>query len=282
MVALDPDTQARSLAQSIWGPRIPEPLADLEGEIPQVDVVTICGGTAARRAQFGDALRLRPRLIICEKPLAENAETAAEIIRVAKDHGIAILVNFNRRFDPPTLAFGRQMTTPPVSIHARYGKGMLNQGSHLVDLLTWWFGPFLHVGALNDPGPEPDPVISFHGRLEAGPSVLVEGIRGAIYEVLDVEFSFPDRMLQYAEGGSVRRVLEPRPSGVYRGLSFLGVTRTDVGPISGFAELYAAVRDHLTRGSALRACFAEEALQGQKVIDAIFLSANNGGQRVNF
>lgn len=282
IAALDPDAGARSLARKIWGVRLPEPLAALEDEMPQADIVAICGATSARRAQFFDALRFRPRLIICEKPLAEDAETAAAMIRMAQARGIAILVNFNRRFDPATRAFGQLMTTPPISIHARYGKGLLNQGSHMVDLLSWWFGPFLHVRALDDRGAELDPVISFHGRLESGTSVLVEGIRRASYEVFDIALSFPDRMLQYTEGGSVRRVLEPQPSEVYRGLSFLGPTRSEIGPIGGFAELYIAVRDHLVTGSTLSGCSGQDALQGQKVLAGIVLSANSNGQLVNF
>ncbi len=281
-IALDPDGRACATAHDIWGARLPKPVRALEENAQPVDIVTICGPTGARRAQFSDALRLRPRVIVCEKPLAEDESTAIDLLRMAQERGIPVVVNFNRRFDPSTQAFGQMMTTAPVSIHARYGKGVLNQGSHLVDLLTWWFGPFLYVGALSDRGSAPDPVISFHGRLESGPQVLVEGIRGATYEVFDMEFSFPDRMLQYGEGGSVRRILEPQPSRVYRGLSFLGVKRTDTGPVSGFAELYAAIRDHLLRGAPLTGCSGQQALQGQRVLDAVVLSANNQGQLVNF
>ena len=280
IAAIDPDARARMRAQSTWGARVPEPWQELSGNVPGADIVAICGTTSGRLAQFSDALRFQPRVIICEKPLAIDAATADVILKLTEERHIPVLVNFNRRFDPSTRAFLDKMTAPPISVHAKYGKGLLNYGSHLVDLLTWRLGPFVDVRALSGRGPGADPIISFHGHLGSGVPVFVEGLRDIKYEVFDVEFSFTDRMLRYADGGSVRRTFQPQPSKVYQGLSFLDATQTELGPISGFQELYTAVRDHLLTGVPLAGCSGAEAMQGQKVLDAIVLSAQGQGSLI--
>ena len=78
----------------------------------------------------------------------------------------------------------------------------------------------------------------------------------------------------------MRRTFQPQPSKVYQGLSFLDATQTELGPISGFQELYTAVRDHLLTGVPLAGCSGAEAMQGQKVLDAIVLSAQGQGSLI--
>jgi predicted dehydrogenase len=123
-------------------------------------------------AAFTQALALKPKVIVCEKPLAPGAQEAFEMVNLAKAQGCLLLVNYIRPHEPACkemLNFIQQGKWGGIEkIIVRYGKGVANSASHFIHLLVLHFGPpkqlrvlSVNNSQLNDP--EPDFLLEFPG-----------------------------------------------------------------------------------------------------------------------
>jgi len=140
---IDPLSNKRRLFTKITGLPAYESLAILR-KCP-VDVVSVCVPTSLHFNVIGGLLSyIKPKVILCEKPIADNMRQAQAIIGACEEHGVRLAVNYIRQWDPAVIrlkqmfaqrAFGRIS-----SIHCYYTKGLFNNGSHFIELLHYWFG----------------------------------------------------------------------------------------------------------------------------------------------
>ena len=152
LTCVDPDGEKRSSFASRWG--VEEAVASLDavtGRAGRYDVVSICSPTAAHADDVASAIALRPALIFCEKPITPRYETSQELVGQCAAAGIQMAVNHTRRWDPEVIRLRSELASeqwgPVRSISAVYSKGILNNGSHMVDLLNYLVGPCVPVFA---------------------------------------------------------------------------------------------------------------------------------------
>jgi len=85
------------------------------------------------------------RVILIEKPLAKNVREASKIIQLCQENGIKLFVNYMRNSSQGTLIFkewlDNQDTSGFFSGNIWYQGGLLNNGSHFVNLLEFLLGP---------------------------------------------------------------------------------------------------------------------------------------------
>jgi predicted dehydrogenase len=85
------------------------------------------------------------RVILIEKPLAKNVEEASKIIRLCQENGTKLFVNYMRNSSQGTLNFkewlDKQDISGSFSGNIWYQGGLLNNGSHFVNLLEFLLGP---------------------------------------------------------------------------------------------------------------------------------------------
>ena len=96
-------------------------------------------------------------MLLLEKPVAINIEAAARLSRACRCHPkMVVAVNYIRRYLPVVLELQAQLKAGHFGelLHARllYGKGLLSNGSHFVNLAEAWLGP-LNSGAVVEQGP---------------------------------------------------------------------------------------------------------------------------------
>ena len=103
------------------------------------DVISICSPTSSHYDDVCNALKLKPKLIFCEKPLASKYEESVDIKNKCKKAGVLLAVNHNRRWDPKVIELRNDIAAGRIgelrSVVGYYNKGILNNGSHMVDLL---------------------------------------------------------------------------------------------------------------------------------------------------
>ncbi|RYZ82468.1 MAG: Gfo/Idh/MocA family oxidoreductase [Proteobacteria bacterium] len=114
-------------------------------EVPSnIDVIAVSAPTKVHRACFEEALKLKPRLIILEKPVAFDSAERNAIVAAAQASQISVVVHYTRRFAPglselasriQSNEFGKLQTG-----NAYYTKGWQNNGSHMMDLLFMLLG----------------------------------------------------------------------------------------------------------------------------------------------
>lgn len=278
---IDPDPAARAEAAS----RCPDAarlgtLEDLaEGA---AEVIVLATPTAGRRADVPTALRRRPKVLVVEKPLAATAADASAFLDMAGDLGVAVVVNFHRRFDPAIRRFGDAFPGRPIRVIGRYSKGFYNYASHMIDLLIDWFGAVEAVQALGGPGPGEDPSIGFRLRFRDGPDAVVVGLDGLAYDQFDVDLFFADRRLTLANSGTEKWCQQAVDDLYYPGYPQLAAAQPieTPRPVGGLAELYGALRDHFGEAKPLRGCSGSEALRGLAIQEAVLRSAADGGREV--
>ncbi len=129
-------------------------LDNLPAGVAAFDVVSICSPTAAHAGHLAGALRVRPRLIFCEKPLTSAAQESEQCVQQCEQAGVLLAVNHLRRWAPDVRRLREELHAGTWgelrSVVGHYNKGILNNGSHMIDLLNFLVGQLelLGVGAV--------------------------------------------------------------------------------------------------------------------------------------
>lgn len=109
------------------------------------DVVVIATPTNTHGEVVASVLRNHaPRVILCEKPLSYSKIEAADIVEKCKESGCELFVNYIRRSDPGAIEVKRRINCGELELPAKgvvfYSKGLFNNCSHFIDLLSFWLG----------------------------------------------------------------------------------------------------------------------------------------------
>ena len=97
---------------------------------------------------------ITPRLLLLEKPLACDAEQGRALKATCDAHPeMNVAVNYIRRWLPAVQTWRKRLQAGQLGnfLHGNltYGKGLLSNGSHFVNLAESWLGP-LTVGRILD------------------------------------------------------------------------------------------------------------------------------------
>lgn len=253
-------------------------VASLEGGI-----AVLATPPAARAALLTAVLQRKPRVVIVEKPLALDLAEARAMVTVAGRAGVALRVNFHRRFDPRHRRWRVRAPRSPRLVALRYSKGLFNYASHMIDLLMDWYGAVDFVQALGRaPEGTTDPAISFRCRMAAGFDAMVMGVDGLNYDQFEVDIFGADERVEMRAGGADIRRHVPVEDLHYRGYRHLAEREDerDIGAVGGFVELYQAARAHIVDSAPLGGCDGQAALANMAVLDAVLRSAASGGSAV--
>ncbi|MEM8970670.1 MAG: Gfo/Idh/MocA family oxidoreductase [Pseudomonadota bacterium] len=251
--------------------------------VDRVDIGVIATPPSARIDPIQAVLEAGASVIIVEKPLARSLQEALAIVQLIASYNAVLKVNFHRRYDSSFQAIKQHATGDFVAGQARYGKGLHNYGSHLIDLLTEWCGPPVVVRALDELSRDcGDPTLSFQVSFEDDKTCLVLGLPDTDYDVFDVDLMFRDRRIEFAAGGAVRKVWTCRDSLYYPGYTHLETLPCNsfVGALSGLKELYSSIVSFLQDGIEILGCDADAAVRGMATTESILRSARNNCEPV--
>ena len=239
------------------------------------EVVVVASPTSEHKKSVAAALEGENVLaILCEKPLAANIEDSIQIVQACKKKRKALYVNFIRRADPGILEVkerieSRQIKGPFKSV-VWYSKGLLHNGSHFVDLMTFWFGPIHKVSLIAKENKlrkdkiEPDCRFDF----ESG-SVVFLAAKEKNFSHYTFEIVAQNGRLRLETDGKI--LWQAAESNPY----FSGRRKLNVQPevIRGdMARYQLNIAEHLYRallGKKHALCFGSEALTSQKWISKI-------------
>lgn len=208
VAAADPDPALREEFSALHG--VPAH-ASIEELLDQVrpDVMVVASPTGTHADIVANTLaRYTPRAILCEKPLAYGMDAAQVMVTGCEAAKVPLYVNFIRRADPGVLEvkarIGDGRIAMPFKAVVWYSKGLLHNGSHFADLLSFWFGPIRAVSvvargrAFGEGDAEPDIRLDFdHG------STIFFAAREENYSHYTVEVVAANGRLRYEQGGKI-------------------------------------------------------------------------------
>ena len=185
--------------------------ADLESAFkdfhPDVVIIALPTHLHAHTLRF-ILTRIKPNAIICEKPLSYDFAEAHTMVQACADKDVKLYVNYYRRSDPGVLEIKRRLVSgemvTPVKGVAWYSKGLIHNGSHLINLLQFWLGPVIENQVINtgcirdDKDSEPD----FEIKFMSGTVVFLAAWEEK-FSHYTIELLSHNGRLQYERGGEI-------------------------------------------------------------------------------
>ena len=172
------------------------------------DVISICSPTGCHFEDVSACLALSPKLIFCEKPVTDTVKDTLKIKAACDQAGVLLAVNYLRRWDERVLGLKKEIATNQRgslrSVVGYYNKGILNNGSHLLDLLGFLIGEMSikHVGQADYDFFSNDPSVCVTLEAESSvPVLLVPGAKASDYSMFEMQMVFDNSMLLMLDGG---------------------------------------------------------------------------------
>jgi predicted dehydrogenase len=110
------------------------------------ELIIVAASTNAHYEILEKILKIpnRPKLVLCEKPLTVNYKECLSINKKFLKSKILLAVNFHRRCDETILLIKKNIENNLYGKfrvgYCIYNKGILNSGSHIIDLTNFLFG----------------------------------------------------------------------------------------------------------------------------------------------
>jgi len=219
LVDTDPEKQER--AQAKW--KVPAFWTIGEGtqQAGRPDVIVIATPERTHREVFTESIRAKPRLVVIEKPCGATWEDACSIRELSQTHQIPVVVNYTRRFCPSFQTLAQQIEDGKVRVqHARlvYGRGLLRDGCHALDLFRMLFGEVLEakrLGEVLDPRLSEDPSITAWMRFERCNQVLLCATDSSLYSVFELDLWTENEVYRLGDHGNMLSVYSAEAESIY-------------------------------------------------------------------
>lgn len=150
---VDSNLEKAELASARWGGDAFKSIEELF-KIQSVDVVSVCLPDELHYATLVALAEKPVKFIFLEKPAVRTVVEADDIRSLYADLPVRVQVNYTRRFVPEVRnirqairsgSYGKFLTGTGY-----YGKGLLHNGSHLVDLLQFLVGEVSEVAKISE------------------------------------------------------------------------------------------------------------------------------------
>ncbi|MDO9140130.1 MAG: Gfo/Idh/MocA family oxidoreductase [Methylobacter sp.] len=282
LACVEPDDKRRGEFMAAWGvatgfQTIEEALASGK----QFDVISICSPTECHAHDLEMALSLQPKLIFCEKPLTTSVTENQRLLEECAQLNIRLAINYTRRWDAEISTLHANMQAGRWgqlrSVMGYYNKGVLNNGSHMVDLLHLLVGAMeiVKVGKPIHDFFANDPTVPVWLEGASGIPVMLACGHAEDYAIFELQLVFSVGMVIMEEGGLFWRERAVLDSGTFKGYRVLDAGVRRVGQYPG-AMLNAA--DNIYRAiqqGDLLASSGESALAAQDMCEKIKQQAYN-------
>jgi len=208
---VDLDKIKAQKATSIWGGKV---FKNVEEALTKEDVDVICVAVPddCHYATLKVISNASIKFVFAEKPLAINMTEADELLRLYKQKRIPLAVNYSRRFLPEFQEIKKNISDglygDYITGAGYYGKGILHNGSHLIDLLRYFIGEIRESEYINSifDFTKDDPSISAILAFNKKKNFLLQCIDSRLYTIFEIELFFEKKRINIKDTG--RRVEE--------------------------------------------------------------------------
>lgn len=207
----EPDDEQRARVASLYPHLVAYPSASAMIEEQELDIVSLCTPDSSHEAMLLDLLDRPIKGIWCEKPLAMSVEGGLRIVEKARSAGIAVQVNYWRRFIPEVQALAAAVRQgeygPLLRVSGIYADTWIHNGCHLYDLMELIVGEFVPKRVWD--GTNGADCVTIVGQCGDAEAVCV-GIPRQPYNVFELDMFFANGRVRIAENG---RRIEFQPHG---------------------------------------------------------------------
>lgn len=140
------DVNRKRLKECINRWSIPTGYSDFKEMLKKenIDILSICTPPHIHYPILKEAVRFPIKAIFCEKPIADSVKDAKKMVKLCKEKNIILQIDHQRRFDPLHVNLREFIKSKEVGdvqqINVYYTAGVNNTGSHMFDLMRFFFG----------------------------------------------------------------------------------------------------------------------------------------------
>ena len=113
-----------------------------------IDIVTIATPTETHFRVIEEVIeKIKPKIIICEKPFCDSIYEAEQAIKQCEENKIKLIVHYNRRYCGLfgiANAIHEEYYGKVLSCVLTYTRGLKRDGCHAIDLFNLMFGEFIN------------------------------------------------------------------------------------------------------------------------------------------
>lgn len=113
-------------------------------ESADLDILSICTWPQTHYDLARKAVEAGIKTIFCEKPLTTNLADADKMVELCREKGVKLAVNHSRRWDEGHQKLARLLARQGLGrvqqVSCYYTAGLVNTGTHLLDLLLLFLG----------------------------------------------------------------------------------------------------------------------------------------------
>ncbi|MDO8487487.1 MAG: Gfo/Idh/MocA family oxidoreductase [Candidatus Curtissbacteria bacterium] len=190
---VDRDFEKARKASSIWGGLAFKTIGEAFNK-NKIDVVCEAVDDEYHFEVLKELLPYNFKLVFAEKPLASSDVQAKKILDLYKKRGTPIAVNYTRRYIPEfeflklrIPRFGKFVKGTGI-----YGKGLIHNGSHMIDLLRYLVGEIVDITVYErifDYSVK-DPSLSGILKLESGSNFAICALDCRLYTIFEMDLLF--------------------------------------------------------------------------------------------
>ncbi len=200
-------------------------------------ILSACAEASAGRQK---AAMMGPKLIICEKPVVATSEETALIESIE----VPVIVNFRRRFDPVLVKLRESIQSGEfgrvISANFLYSKGLLHNGSHMIDLAHFLFGDVLSVKKISSIQDwEGDASVSAFLTFEKCPQLFLTTGDERAYSICEYDILLEKRRFRFTDEGFTLTTEEVIPDPIFVGYKILGNSKSEKTGLIRSMELLA-------------------------------------------
>jgi len=255
---VDTDIARAQEASGIWGGLFFSDISQAFKKIGNVEVVVVATPDATHEKLFQEICRYSPPLIFMEKPMGKTKDEIRKIKDRCLKSKTAILVNYSRRFVKEFQILQKRIKEEAFGAYITgrgyYGKGVLHNGSHMIDLVRFLVGEIKDAVYLSSTRDfyKDDPSLSAHLKLKSGKSFFMQAIDARVAAIFEADLFFEKARIRILDSGFKIEEFRVKDDPVFKGYKVFqssGILRTSLGQaLSGAVKNIAG---HLSHGEAL-------------------------------
>jgi predicted dehydrogenase len=276
---VDRDLEKAENASTCWGGRAFDSIERLF-EKQEVDVVSVCVPDELHYETLL-ALAKRPvKFIFLEKPAVRTAAEADVVRSLYAGLSIRVLVNYTRRFVSEIRKTRKAIKSGDYGTFLTgtgyYGKGLLHNGSHMVDLLQFLLGEVGEVKKISETADfcDDDPSVSALLTLRSGGDFYLRHIDCRKFDTFELDLTFERKRIRIRELGAVIEEYSIGDNDVFKGCRTLNKeTEYSTEHRKAMYHAVANIRNNLEHDEPL-ACTLQDSLDTLKTCLRIMRDGN--------
>jgi len=271
---VDCNLEKAEAASARWGGTAFESIEKLF-ETQSVDVVSVCLPDELHYTTLL-ALAEKPiKFIFLEKPAVRTPEEADEVRTLYGELMVRVQVNYTRRFVPEISSIREAIRSGKYGAFLTgtgyYGKGLLHNGSHMVDLLQFLVGEVGKVAKVSEMADfyDQDPSVSALLTMRCGGDFYLRHIDSRKFHIFEMDLTFENKRVRISELGTKIEKYSVGDNWLFEGYRTLN--KDAEFPTQHSKAMYHAIaniRNNLDRNEPL-VCTLEESLEAVKTCSRI-------------